>query len=98
MQLFLRFGGAELCYSRKTISRSALARELGQEVAIKLGQADQQHGLPRRVPIGNRWIAATLKARGKTVAEIARTVRASDTAVRGWLKDADKREGEDKPV
>lgn len=68
---------------------------MGSDVARKLGVAHAEVGLPWRIPIGNRWIAATLKARGKTVSEIARTVRASDTTVRRW---PERCESEGKPV
>lgn len=98
LELFLRFGGAELYYASRPTRRSELVRRMGSDVARKLSVAHAEVGLLRRIPIGNRRIAATLRARGKTVSEIARTVRASDTTVRRWLKEAEQCESEGKPV
>ena len=43
-------------------------------------------GLHRRVPLAKPWRAAGFAAQSKGPAEIARTLRVSDTSVRKWLK------------
>ncbi|MGY6411727.1 MAG: helix-turn-helix domain-containing protein [Alkalilacustris sp.] len=79
-----RFGGADMTFSLRPTRRSALVQALGQEAAQAL--CDRADQLPRRVPIGNPWLTGALAAEGLPVAEIARTLRVSDTAVRNWLK------------
>lgn len=61
-----------------------LSALVGPERAKALGQVT--HRLQRRVPLEKPWAARYLAWKGMSVAEIARTLRASDTSVRGWLK------------
>lgn len=84
---FMSFGGAEITYARSA-QTSRLAQEMGIDAARALGEEDARRGLPRRVPLGKPWCAQVMKARGLSVAEIARRMHASDFAVRKWLKAA----------
>lgn len=84
------FGGAELYLARTPQGRSRLVRLVGREKATALAEAADR--LPRRVPLGKRWLAQIYRRQGLSVAEIARRLRASDVAVRGWLKAADERQ------
>lgn len=77
------FGGAELYLGQRSQARSRVARLFGREKAEKLASAMER--LPARVPLGKRWIAQVLAERGLPTAEIARRLRATDVAVRGWL-------------
>jgi hypothetical protein len=83
------FGGAEL-YLARSPQRSRLTKLVGRDRAAALAQAAER--LPKRIPLGKRWIAELYRARGLSTAEIARRLKASDVAVRGWLKQADERE------
>lgn len=78
------FGGAELYFGKRPQERGRIAALLGQEKAAELARAAER--LPKRIPLGKRWIAQVYKARGLSTAEIARRLKASDVAVRGWLK------------
>jgi hypothetical protein len=82
------FGGAELYFSKRPQERSRIAALVGEEKAIALAVASER--LPKRIPLGKRWIAQVYKARGLSTAEIARRLRATDVAVRGWLKPDDR--------
>lgn len=86
---FMSFGGAEITYARSA-QTSRLAQEMGIDAARALGEEDARRGLPRRVPLGKPWCAQVMKARGLSVAEIARRMHASDFAVRKWLKAASR--------
>lgn len=77
------FGGAELSIGKRSQARSRLVQLVGRDKADQLAAIAER--LPARVPLGKRWVAAVLAARGLPVAEIARRLRASDVAVRGWL-------------
>lgn len=81
---FLEFGGAELYLTPTPKGRGRLAEFVGLEKAAKLAVASNR--MPRRVPTSKPWIAAVMKSKGLSVAEIARKLHSSDVAVRGWLK------------
>jgi len=84
MHLLLELGGAELPVSARARPRgSRLVEVIGLDGARAL--AARRDDLQPRVPLGNRWLAACLHAEGRSVAEIARILRASDVAVRWWL-------------
>ena len=89
IRFLIAFGGAELHIADRPRARSAWAAFVGPEAAQRL--ADRAHLLPRRVPLGNPWLARCLAAEGHPTAEIARRLRASDTAVRGWLRPDPRR-------
>ena len=44
--------------------------------------------MKQRVPLASKWLARMLHWQGLSTAEIARQVRASDTTVRRWVKEA----------
>lgn len=79
----LRFGGAELHLSEDPRANSQLVALVGLENARALGQLLT---VPRRIPLAKPWLAAWLRAKGESTAEIARTLHVSDVTVRGWLK------------
>lgn len=81
----LEFGGAEIYLATSPKSRSRVAKLVGWDKAVALAQLSER--LQRRVPLANKWIAASLKARGLSVADIARRMRASDVAVRKWISE-----------
>lgn len=89
MKLLLALGGGELGISDRPGARSRLVQIIGPDAARRL--AARAHLLPRRIPLGNEWLARCLAAQGTPTAEIARTLRASDVAVRGWLKPGPRR-------
>jgi hypothetical protein len=84
IEFLLTFGGAELYIAASPTDRSRLHRLVGKEKTVAL--ARQAHLLQRRVPLAKPWLAACLHARGMPVAEIARTLRATDVTVRAWLR------------
>lgn len=92
IQFLSEFGGAELYLSRRPHASvpGRLAQLVGLDKARALAAAAER--LPKRVPLGKRWIAQVLKSQGLSTAEIARRLKASDVAVRGWLKAADDRQ------
>lgn len=82
----LHFGGGELYIRRRDFDGTELAAVVGIEGAIALGKIAED--LPRCVPLGKPWLAAVWAARGESVAQIARTLRASDVAAKRWLAPA----------
>ena len=93
----LHFGGSRLYFPDRPGGRSNAEAVIGpenfQRLAAVLGSR-----LTSRVPIGNRWLVAALAAQGKSTGEIARTVRATDVSVHKWLRYAEGRMKEGKPV
>ncbi|MDT8857169.1 helix-turn-helix domain-containing protein [Paracoccaceae bacterium Fryx2] len=89
VDFLLTFGGAELAVSGNPQGRSRLESLVGADKARALGKT--RHLLQRRVPLAKAWLAAVLDWKGHSTAEIARTLRASDTSVRNWLKAAEER-------
>lgn len=80
---FLTMGGKEIYLTTGASGRSELARLFGVDRARAL--AGQLGVLKVRVPTAKPWLAATMKARGLTVAEIATTLHVTDVAVRKML-------------
>ena len=80
----LQFGGAELYVAKDPKGRSQFEAVVGPDRAKALAALD--HRLQPRVPLAKRWLATFLAVRGQSTAEIARTLRVSDTSVRSWLK------------
>lgn len=89
IDFLLEFGGAELYLARTPQRRSKLVALVGEDKATKLAAAAER--LPKRVPLAKRWIAEVWSGQGLSTAQIARRLRASDVAVRGWLKPAKAR-------
>jgi hypothetical protein len=84
IEFLLTFGGAELYLATSPKGRSRLAKQVGIEKATALAEASEH--LPRRVPTAKPWIAQVWRHRGRSVADIARTLHVSDVAVRGWVR------------
>lgn len=86
IEFLLNFGGADLHVSRNPRPSSRIVAVLGGEAARRLFEVCDTYNLPRRVPLGKRWIAQVLFAQGNTIASIARRLHVSDTAVRGYTR------------
>jgi hypothetical protein len=84
----LNYGGAEMYLPRDPDAASPVAALLGEAKARALGKAADR--LPRRVPLAKPWLAGYLRSRGARVPDIARTLRVSDVAVRGYLRKLDE--------
>ncbi|TCM79648.1 helix-turn-helix domain-containing protein [Rhodovulum steppense] len=84
MQFLLTFGGAELYIGRNPTERSRVVQLVGVDLAAELSETLRQTQNPR-IPLAKPWVAACLAHEGRSVADIARTLHASDTTVRGWL-------------
>ncbi len=80
----LAYGGAELTVYGNP-HRAGHVRLVGQDAAERL--AAVADGLQKRVPLANRWLAKMLAWQGMSTAEIARRLRKTDVAVRGYLRD-----------
>lgn len=83
IQFLLTFGGGELYIKWETEAKAELVELVGEVAAKKL--ADAQTRLPRRVPIAKAYISRVLFAQGLTIAQVARKVRVTDSAVRKYL-------------
>lgn len=81
----LQFGGAPLTLSESPQGSSALQHLVGEEKAREMA-VKCAHLTKKRVPLAKRWLAQALKVQGRSNAEIARTLRATDVSVSKWLK------------
>lgn len=86
IEFLMKFGGAMLSLSQKPRESSELVQLVGIENAIALGERADR--IPARIPMAKPYIASVWRTKGLPVQEIARKLRASDVAVRGWLKKA----------
>lgn len=94
IDFLLHFGGGELYLKWKTDARAELIELIGAKAVDALAAA--QDGLPRRVPKADAYIARVLFARGLTISQVARKVRASDVTIRRYLSpDMPKRSAPD---
>lgn len=82
----LTFGGAELYLAQNPKGKSQVEAAIGFEKTRAL--AAQDHRLPRRVPLAKKWLAQMLSWQGHSTAQIARTLRTTDTSVRRMLHGA----------
>ncbi|MCU0905549.1 MAG: helix-turn-helix domain-containing protein [Tabrizicola sp.] len=82
----LQFGGAELNLSSAPKGRSTVEKLIGAERVKALAES-RNRAMQKRVPLAKQWLARMLHWQGRPAAEIARTLRATDVSVRGWLKD-----------
>lgn len=84
IRFILAYGGAELVFANNPRDDNELVRMFGRDRAEALA------GLivPRRVSLLKPWLSRYFHAQGYSVARIARTLRVSDTAVRGYLRRA----------
>lgn len=94
MDFLAEFGGAPLHLSERPHPNrpGRIARVVGHEKAAALAAA--MADLPRRCPLGKRWMAQVLAARGVGVYETARRLRASDVQVRRWLRPPETDQGD----
>ena len=86
VDFLLQFGGAELHFSTDPNGRGAVEKLIGPEKAKALAESRNRTG-QKRVPLAKQWLARMLHWQGHSGADIARTLRATDVSVRGWLKD-----------
>jgi hypothetical protein len=86
IELFLAFGGTFLYIPRDPKGRSELVRVLGIEKAQALADLAQRTHLPRRLPIGKKWIAQVLKSQGLPEAKIATRLHVSNVTVTSYLR------------
>lgn len=88
MDFLTEFGGSEIYLAANPKTRSMIVQRIGHDrmadLAVALGRM-MTSGRKLRVPTAKPWLAACLRAEGLTTAEIARSLRAADTTVRGWL-------------
>ena len=82
----LQFGGAELHFATDPKGHGAVEKLVGTEKAKALATS-RNRALQKRVPLAKRWLARMLYWQGRSAADIARTLRATDVSVRGWLKE-----------
>ena len=86
VDFLLQFGGADLNLSADPKGRSAVERLIGADKVKALAES-RNRAMQKRVPLAKRWLARMLHWQGRSAADIARTLRATDVSVRGWLKD-----------
>ena len=87
VRFLLRFGGAELYQGPISRPDGMVADFLGHAKARALADHPST-ARQKRVPLARKWLSQMLAWPGHSTADIARKVRASDTSVRKWLKDA----------
>ncbi len=87
VEFLLRFGGAELYIAHLAGEASSLRALVGADAMARLASHHRigQH-IPR-VPLARRWLALMLHWQGHSIAQIARTLRATDVTVRNYLKE-----------
>lgn len=86
IKLFLAFGGTFLHIPRDPKGRSELVKVLGMDGARALAELSDRVHLPRRLPIGKKWIAQVLKSEGWTEAKIATRLHVTNVTVAKYLK------------
>lgn len=84
VRFLLTFGGAELYMAKDPTEHGRVVALVGVDLARALGR--EADNMPKRVPLAKPWLAACLAHEGLGVAEIARTLHASDVSVRTWLR------------
>lgn len=86
IKLFLAFGGTFLHIPRDPKGRSELVQVLGMEAAQALAELSARTHLPRRLPIGKKWIAQVLQSQGLPESKIATTLHVSNVTVAQYLR------------
>lgn len=83
--LLLKVGGTLAQFSEgRTHDDTLVARAIGREAALTLGQ--HFGAVPKLIPMGNKFLARHLRAKGYSVQEIARLIRCTAVSVRSYLK------------
>ena len=85
VQFILAYGGADLVFARNPRDDSDLVQMIGRDAVMALADMPR---LPRRIPLAKPWLAAHFHPYGWSVERIARMLRVSDVAVRGYLRRA----------
>lgn len=83
IEFLLAFGGAELYIPDNPSQKSELINVIGTQGVERL--AERRHLFQRRVPLASPWLARCFRARGLSVASIARRLRLTDKTVRHYL-------------
>lgn len=94
IELFLTFGGTFLYIPRDPKGRSELVTVLGIEAAQALADLNARTSLPRRLPIGKKWIAQVLKSQGLPEAKIATRLHVSNVTVTNMLRGDRRRDAD----
>lgn len=94
IELFLTFGGTFLYIPRDPKGRSELVTVLGMESAQALADLNARTSLPRRLPIGKKWIAQVLKSQGLPEAKIATRLHVSNVTVTNMLRGDRRRDAD----
>ena len=79
----LTFGGATLYIPDRPTDKSRLVKVIGVDGVARL--ADVRHLLPKEVPLATPWLARCFKARGMSIADIARSLRRTEGTIRRYL-------------
>ena len=87
VQFLLRFGGAELYIPANPGAASSLCALVGAEATARMANHHRIGQHVRRVPLARRWLALMLHWQGHSIAQIARTLRATDVTVRNYISD-----------
>ena len=86
IDFLLTFGGATFYLPIDPKGNSEIEQEYGHEGrAILLALREQTVNQYQRIPVAKDWISQRLRARGLTVAKIARKLHITDTVVRSHL-------------
>jgi len=85
VDLMLELGGSEIYLASDPRPDGQVARLIGLDGVRALG-AELGYGDHFRMPVNKAWLARRLKARGWTVAAIARKLLVTDSTVRRKLK------------
>lgn len=86
IEFLLTFGGADLDFPKRPGENSQLVQCVGHDRATALATAVDHSR--RRIPTAKPWLAAALKSKGLSQAEIARKLHTTDVTVRKWLNTA----------
>ncbi|WP_245164997.1 helix-turn-helix domain containing protein [Stappia sp. 28M-7] len=82
IQFFCEFGGSYIYLPEVPTGRSQTARAMGADAIASLARSLGPGYY--KVPLAKRWVAQAMFARGDTLNEIARKVRADAATVRRW--------------
>ncbi|PYE86894.1 helix-turn-helix domain containing protein [Phyllobacterium leguminum] len=85
MRLFLSIGGSCIYLPATSTERSVAARTIGEHNVECLAREIGPGYI--KIPLARKWVAATMKAKGASHNEIARTLRADVATVRRWFND-----------
>lgn len=87
VQFLLRFGGAELYIPASPGAGSSVCALVGAEATARMANHHRIGRHVQRVPLARRWLALMLHWQGHSIAQIARTLRATDVTVRSYVNE-----------